>query len=310
MLAPFRPTTSRLSAGRLSVTRVHAEHQTRGFSRRRFGKEVLGSGLALSPFFGCSTSSARGAELRVLSLHDVTTELAVELAAPLVGVREPIELTAAARLPLVGVQRVAGVESILAQHPSVVLGLALSRAQEPDLLAQLSAQGIASYWGQPSSVAAWLQMVRAVGDRVEKQAQSHALVRRLASELKQESRPRERPRRVLVYDCCEPPFAAAGDGLLSELIGLAGGQNVLCDVPGEFAHISWEQAVRRKPELIVVHQYAYGGQGDVAAKRARLAAVPGLKGVATMALPLGCSLGGLRCAEGVRLLRQSIERLG
>lgn len=270
---------------------------------------ALAGGAALWAGAGCRGQGRWAGEPRVLSLHDVTTEIALELGAQLTGVREPVELTAATRHRLDGVSRVGGVESIVAQRPSVVLGLQVSRAQEPGLVSQLQALGIRSFWGHPSSVDAWLKMVSSLGPQVGKAAQGRALARRLAAELKQASRPRARPRRVLVYDCCEPPFVAAGGGLLNELIGLAGGQNCLADVRGEFAHVSWEQAVRRRPELVVVHEYAYGGQGDVAAKRAKLATVPGLEKVPTAALPLGCSLGGLRCAEGVRLLRESMERL-
>src|SRR5262249_11772142 len=67
------------------------------------------------------------------------------------------------------------------------------------------------------------------------------------------------------------------------------------------------EAGGRKPELIVIHEYAYEGQGDVAAKRAALREIPSLGDVPVAILPLGCSLGGLRSVEGLARLRAAIK---
>jgi hypothetical protein len=65
--------------------------------------------------------------------------------------------------------------------------------------------------------------------------------------------------------------------------------------------------VARRPELIIIHVYEQAGQADVAGKRAQLARLPGLGGIPITTLPLGCSLGGLRSAEGLERLRQALE---
>jgi iron complex transport system substrate-binding protein len=95
--------------------------------------------------------------------------------------------------------------------------------------------------------------------------------------------------------------------VLNDLIARAGGTNVFSDLRADWAHVSWEEVVARKPELIVVHAYRYEGQGDAAEKQRALRQIPGLETVPTAVLPLGCSLGGLRSGEGLQRLRAALQ---
>jgi iron complex transport system substrate-binding protein len=114
---------------------------------------------------------------------------------------------------------------------------------------------------------------------------------------------------VFVYDCCDPPFSAGGRGVLNQLIERAGGHNVFADLDDDWASVSWEEVLARRPELVVVHAYDYAGQHDVEGKLAELAKIPSLGALPTVVLPLGCALGGLRSAEGLERLRRALADL-
>ena len=49
---------------------------------------------------------------------------------------------------------------------------------------------------------------------------------------------------------------AAGDGLVEDMITLAGGKNVISDVKGQFSQIALEEIITRDPEVIIIHEYS------------------------------------------------------
>jgi iron complex transport system substrate-binding protein len=112
---------------------------------------------------------------------------------------------------------------------------------------------------------------------------------------------------VFVYDCCDPPFTAGGRTVLTDLVERAGGHNVFADLATDWTNVSWEAVVARAPELVVIHAYAYAGQGDVADKQRALAVIPALAKLPTVVMPLGWSLGGLRSADGLEHLREVLQ---
>ena len=88
---------------------------------------------------GCSGSERRpvSAAPRVVSLHEVTTEMVVALGAEasLVGLEDPVDPgpeLAAAMARLGKVPRVDGLETILAVRPTVVLGLQTVADHSPE----------------------------------------------------------------------------------------------------------------------------------------------------------------------------------
>jgi iron complex transport system substrate-binding protein len=279
----------------------------------RRGSPLLLSALVLF-VFGCAdheaaASGARpGQALRVVSLHDVTTELMIELGAGalLCGVNEPVDLEEAVALRSAAVPRVSSLESIVALRPDLVLGLGVVAEREPELVARLRQAGIEVQLWDPATLDDVAELTRWMGARVGAEARAQALLATLSAGAAADGRPRAEPLRVFVYDCCDPPFTAGGKTVLSDLIARAGGRNLFGELDADWTHVSWEEVALRKPELIVVHAYDYDGQGDVADKRRALAAMPGLGSVPTTVLPLGCSLGGLRSLEGLARLRTAI----
>src|SRR3954464_5744764 len=93
---------------------------------------------------------AEHAAVRVVSLHDVTTELVVALGATdrLVGLDEPVDPSSGVAAGVAGVPRVASLESILAARPDLVLGMHSLTYEDPELLTALRKAGIEVYLGE------------------------------------------------------------------------------------------------------------------------------------------------------------------
>lgn len=249
---------------------------------------------------------------RIVSLHDVTTELVVALEATdrLVGVGEPVDVTPEVQRSVARIPRVAGLESILVHRPDVVIGLAVVAEREPELVERLRDRGVDIYLADPATLDDVYATTRAVAARAGAAEAGERVVAGLRERVEpgRASAPSRRAR-VFVYDCCDPPFTAGGHTVLTDLIERAGGHNVFADVATDWTTVSWEAVVMRRPELVVIHAYQYDGQGDVADKRRMLAAIPSLAKLPTVVMPLGWSLGGLRSADALAKLRQVIPEV-
>ncbi|MBN3929672.1 ABC transporter substrate-binding protein [Streptomyces verrucosisporus] len=117
---------------------------------------------------------------------------------------------------------------------------------------------------------------------------------------------------VFVYDSGDKTaFTAGGKSLGTELIRLAGGENVFADLDDVFGDVSWEQVVERKPEVIAVYDYA--GAGSVERKKEFLLSRPALKDVPAIrnkrfvVLPLTATLVGIRSAYAVEDLARGLH---
>ncbi|MFJ3709530.1 ABC transporter substrate-binding protein [Streptomyces sp. NPDC090053] len=109
---------------------------------------------------------------------------------------------------------------------------------------------------------------------------------------------------VFVYDSGDSSaFTAGGNGIGNEIVRLAGGRNVFADLDDTFGDVSWEQVIKRRPEVVVI--YDYGGT-TVAAKKKRLlndpalADVPAIKNKRFAVLPLSSAVLGVRVADAVK----------
>jgi iron complex transport system substrate-binding protein len=246
---------------------------------------------------------------RVVSLHDVTTEMIVALGAAdrLVGVGEPVDPSSEVKAKVAAVPRVGGLESVLAVRPDVLLGLGIVGERDPDLVARAQALGISVVLADPETLADVYALTRLVAAHAGDAPAGEALVARMQDRIGPDPAAAGKPLRVFVYDCCDPPFTAGRRAVLSDLIRRAGGHNVFAHLDAKWTHVSWEEAVAERPELIVVHDYAYEGQRDIEGKRATLRRIPSLESVPVVVLPLGDSLGGLRSVDGLGRLRTAIR---
>jgi iron complex transport system substrate-binding protein len=252
----------------------------------------------------------------VISLHDVTTEIVVALGGVdrLVGVAGPVDqpkdvVAATAHVPAAD-----GSESIIALRPSAVLGMAVVQKQSPDLVRLLRERGVNVVLGDPHGLADVFALVETVAQAVGLPAAGAALAAKLRARgagAKAQLPAARAPLRIFVYDCCDPAFTAGGRAVLTDLVRLAGGQNVFADLDVSWSKVAWEQVVQRRPQLIIINDYDFSGQGDAAGKRAQLRSIPSLADVPTAVMPLGESLGGIRSLDGLeRLARAIAEQAG
>lgn len=257
---------------------------------------------------GAATAAATP---RVVSLHEVTTEMVVALGAKarLVGIGDPVDPSPELARDVASVPRVEGLESILAVHPTVVLGLETVGEQSPEIVAALRERGVEVWLGDPATLADVHTMVAEVAKRSGVGDGGAALLATLAAREAGGATPAALRRRVFVYDCCDPPFTAGGRTVLTDLIRRAGGENVFADLADDWTHVSWEAAAARAPDVAVVNAYAMEGQGDVEAKVASLRRIPGWKDLPVVVVPLGEALGGLRSIDGLVRLRAAFAAL-
>ncbi|MGZ3102363.1 ABC transporter substrate-binding protein [Streptomyces sp. H72] len=117
---------------------------------------------------------------------------------------------------------------------------------------------------------------------------------------------------VFVYDSGDKSaFTAGGKSLGTELIRLAGGENVFADLDDVFGDVSWEQVVERRPEVIAIYDYA--GAGSVEEKKKyllsqpALADVPAVRNKRFVVLPLTATLVGIRSAYAVEDLARGLH---
>ncbi|MET0596095.1 MAG: helical backbone metal receptor [Polyangiaceae bacterium] len=254
---------------------------------------------------GAAKSDAN--EPRIVSLHDVTTEIVVALGATerLVGMAELYDATDELRAATAAIEKVEGAESILASGADVVLGLEIVKNKSPDLVASLLAHDKSVHLPALTSVNDVETLIREVARRLKKEKEGEKLVADFSAKVGAKVAARE-PKRVFVYDCCDPPFTAGRRTVLSDLIAREGGRNVFADVDAAYTHVSWEEVIARKPEMIVVHAYTDGASPDVSGKLEKLRAIEPLRALPVTVMPLRFSLGGLKTGEAATLLRSAV----
>jgi iron complex transport system substrate-binding protein len=115
----------------------------------------------------------------------------------------------------------------------------------------------------------------------------------------------DEPVRVLVYDAGTDDLFTAGQSLQTHLIALAGGKNIFDDIEENWVTVSWEEAVARDPQVIVINDY---GATPLADKIAFLENNPALSSIEAVqqkrfvAIPLPTVFEGVRNASAVRIL--------
>ncbi|BFO16781.1 hypothetical protein SHKM778_31690 [Streptomyces sp. KM77-8] len=117
---------------------------------------------------------------------------------------------------------------------------------------------------------------------------------------------------VFVYDSGDKnAFTAGGRSLGTELIRLAGGENVFAGLDDVFGDVSWEQVVERGPEVIAIYDYAGAGsveeKKDFLLSQPALADVPAVRNKRFVVLPLTATLVGIRSAYAVEDLARGLH---
>ena len=192
---------------------------------------------------------------RVISLVPSVTEILFSLGAQdrLVGVTDFCDYPAEARKkPHVGGMLAPSLEGVVSLKPDLVVATNAGNRQET--FDQLERLRIPVYVVNPVTVADVLDLIGRLGrltDHAEAADRAVAALRERVRAVSARVEGRRRPR--VLYVLWPDPLIVPGRGsLVSELIGLAGGESVTADGGEGYPRYSLEAALARNPDLIVL----------------------------------------------------------
>jgi iron complex transport system substrate-binding protein len=249
---------------------------------------------------------------RIVSLVPSATELIYALGGEdtLVGRTDFCDYPPAARTkPSVGGMISPSLETIAMLKPDLVI--ATTSGNRVETFAKLRQIGIPVYAVHARRIADLLDVTRRLGELTGRQAAVGPFVAGLERRLfavANAVRPYPRPR-VLYVLWPEPLLVPARDAILTELIGLAGGDSITARESGDYPRFSVEAAVARGPEVILLASHGNPGAPPVARdKWDRLTSLPAVKG--TRVHSIDGSLVhryGPRVVDGVEQLARAIH---
>jgi iron complex transport system substrate-binding protein len=218
---------------------------------------------------------------RIVSLVPSATELIYALGGEdrLVGRTDFCDYPPAAKTkPSVGGMISPSLETIVALKPDLVI--ATTSGNRLETFGQLEHLGMAVYAVHANRVAEMLDVARRLADLTGRQAALAPLVSGLERRLfavANAVRPYGRPR--VLYVLWPEPLLVPGSGaLLTELIGLAGGESVTANERGDYPRFSIEAAVVRAPEVVLLASHGSASAPPIARdKWERLASLPAVK---------------------------------
>jgi iron complex transport system substrate-binding protein len=249
---------------------------------------------------------------RIVSLVPSATELIYALGGEgrLVGRTDFCDYPPAARdKPSVGGMISPHLEAVVALKPDLVI--ATTSGNRLETFARLREIGIPVYAVHAQRIAEMFDVTSRLGELTGRQAAVGPLVAGLERRLfavANAVRPYRRPR-VLYVVWPEPLLVPASGALLTELIGLAGGDSVTANERGDYPRFSIEAAVVRAPDVILLA--SHGGPGTtpiVREKWDRLASLPAVRSKRIHAID-GSLVHryGPRVVDGVEALARAIH---
>jgi len=221
-----------------------------------------------------------GAPHRIVSLVPSATEIVYALGgeARLVGVTDFCDWPPAARgKPRVGGMVAPSLEAIAALQPDLVIATDEGNSQATfDQLARLR---IPVYAVNAHRVDDVMSVVARLGDLTGRPGAAPPLVESLQARIRRVVEAvRPYPRPSVLYVLWPDPIIVAGrDGLVTELITLAGGASVTARLAGAYPRLSLEAVVAASPAIIVLARH--GGPQTQALRGAwdRLGGVPAIR---------------------------------
>lgn len=205
----------------------------------------------------------------------------------------------------------ADIPKILALSPDLVLAFSDLQA---DIVADLARAGIAVHLFNQRDLAGCLAMIRTVGALVGVPELAGALARRFAGELDAAARENaDRPRPRVYFEEWDEPLIS-GIGWVSELIGLAGGDDVFPELGRQAAAkdriVTSEAVIAARPDVILASWC--GKRVNVARIRAR----PGWDAIPAVAegriheikSPLILQPGPAALTDGFAAIRAALDR--
>lgn len=217
---------------------------------------------------------------RIVSLVPSATELIYALGGEdrLVGRTDYCDYPPAAKAkPSVGGMISPSLETIAMLKPDVVI--ATTSGNRLETFTRLTQIGIAVYGIHAHRIAEVRDVTARLGELTGRQAAVAALAaefdRRLHA-VAEAVRPRPRPR-VLYVLWPDPLLVPGRDAIVTELIGLAGGESITAGERGDYPRHSIEAAIARAPEVILLARHGTGTGPMARDKWDRLTSLPAVK---------------------------------
>jgi iron complex transport system substrate-binding protein len=168
--------------------------------------------------------------------------------------------------PSVGSITDPSLETILALHPDLVLGMPHANSQAT--LDQLERLGIAVYLVDPHGVEGILRSISSIGHAIGRDGEAHAVVMRLNQRI---DAVRASVRGKAVVSVFMPvsydPVITIGRGaFITEMIAIAGGHSITDDINQEWPAVSMEAVIARAPEALLMMR---GGKTTMASLKER-----------------------------------------
>ncbi len=191
---------------------------------------------------------------RVVALIPAATEIVIRLGAGdrLVARTDYDQEPELRHLPSVGGGLTPSLEWLVARRPDLVVAWPDERAR--DVVSRLDAAGIAVYAARMETLEDIRRTARDLGTLLGLRPRADTLVVGMDALLDSVGRSvagREHPR-VLYLESRDPPLVVGSGTYLNELIGIAGGENVFSDATTPWPHVSLEEIVRRRPEVLLL----------------------------------------------------------
>ncbi len=216
---------------------------------------------------------------RIVSLVPSATEIIFALGGEerLVGVTDFCDWPPEARRkPRVGGMIAPSLEAIVALRPDLVVVTDEGNSQAT--LDQLDRLGIPSYVVHARRLDDAMALVDRLGELTGRSAAAprvvsslKARVRRVVESVRSSPRPR------VLYVLWPDPIVVPGrDGLVTELIALAGGTSVTAAAAGSYPRLSLEGVVAYKPDVIILARHGGDQTPTLRATWDRLGAVPAI----------------------------------
>ena len=208
---------------------------------------------ALLDDFG-DTVAIAGPPQRIVSLSPATTEIlfALGAGARLVGRTHwdtyPAEAVA---VPDLGNGIRPNVESVLATRPDLVVLYATQENRAAARVFRVAGVGVVSL--RLDSIAQFARATRLLGAVTGAEERAGVIVDSVMQTLdrvRAATRTLERPT-VFLPAYPQPLLAIGGGSFLSELVEIAGGRNVFGDLEGPSPEISFEEVLRRNPDVVM-----------------------------------------------------------
>jgi iron complex transport system substrate-binding protein len=231
----------------------------------------------------------------VLSLVPSTTEVlrALGLQDRLVGRTDFDADPALAHLPSVGGGLEPSPERLISLSPELVIRFAAESDRATP--AHLDRAGIPHLAFRPDRIEDIRRTIRILGRVTDRVSEADSLIRALdrgLAEVEGSVAGAPRPRVAFLLGG-DPPWLVGPGTFLHEILALAGGENVFGDLENQYAPVSVEELVRRRPELLVTFPNAR---------------IPrGLEGVPVRRVPAELQTPGYQVAASARTLARALH---